>query len=453
MSKALKNKVKLNDVVSVKDFGAVGDGVADDTAAIQAAATAAVSGCLYFPQGTYKTTSTLYMGYQSKWVGDQSVAGGSEIQYFGADATDAIHSYLPDVDNKSRMWIENMRVTDKRTSPTSGWGIRWYNVYNKTVVRDCFVGDFPSGQIGIYGTSGATDCIEIIGNWVAGAYVGTYGIYVYRAGNNVTIDRVYADIDNGVAVYVDSTSLDSTTVSITNVKHEGVYAAYDVAYATVQLSAAYYGNVNISNIVQSTVSGTGVGCDVVQFLSTAVGRGVLSSITGARQQVQGAAPYTVNLLGARARTYNGHVETMILGKNGGATNFIGISDATPEAAYYGSPGDICTRLDNSGGAAGIYTKATGVNTNTGWRRVPYIIETSVVVDIPSIANAASYSFDATATGINSGDYVLISCQSATVLQYTGQGLGADQVKIVVSNLSGGAVDPASQTLKIMGIRQ
>ena len=42
---------KLRDVVSVKDFGAIGDGVADDTAAIQAAINTQQS--VYFPQGTY----------------------------------------------------------------------------------------------------------------------------------------------------------------------------------------------------------------------------------------------------------------------------------------------------------------------------------------------------------------------------------------------------------------
>lgn len=45
---------KLRDTVSVKDFGAVGDGVTDDTAAIQAAATA--TGKKFLPSGTYKTT-------------------------------------------------------------------------------------------------------------------------------------------------------------------------------------------------------------------------------------------------------------------------------------------------------------------------------------------------------------------------------------------------------------
>ena len=53
---------KLKDTVSVKDFGAVGDGVTNDTAAIQAAATycAANSKSLLFVSGaTYLTSGTI----------------------------------------------------------------------------------------------------------------------------------------------------------------------------------------------------------------------------------------------------------------------------------------------------------------------------------------------------------------------------------------------------------
>jgi hypothetical protein len=48
---------KLQDVVSVKDFGAVGDGVADDTAAIQAALTATYA--VYFPAGNYRINGSI----------------------------------------------------------------------------------------------------------------------------------------------------------------------------------------------------------------------------------------------------------------------------------------------------------------------------------------------------------------------------------------------------------
>jgi len=50
-------KDKISETVSVKDFGAVGDGVTDDTAAIDSAIIHSKS--VYFPIGTYIYTGTL----------------------------------------------------------------------------------------------------------------------------------------------------------------------------------------------------------------------------------------------------------------------------------------------------------------------------------------------------------------------------------------------------------
>jgi hypothetical protein len=56
---AVSAQDKMRQFVSVKDFGAIGNGTTDDTAAIQAAITAVGTGTVYFPYGTYKVTSTL----------------------------------------------------------------------------------------------------------------------------------------------------------------------------------------------------------------------------------------------------------------------------------------------------------------------------------------------------------------------------------------------------------
>jgi hypothetical protein len=50
---------KLRETISVKDFGAIGDGVADDTAAVQAAINSSSNAIIFVPKGTYKITSTL----------------------------------------------------------------------------------------------------------------------------------------------------------------------------------------------------------------------------------------------------------------------------------------------------------------------------------------------------------------------------------------------------------
>jgi hypothetical protein len=52
-------QTKLRESVSVKDFGAVGDGVTDDTSAIQTAITSNPGRTIFFPSGKYLITSTI----------------------------------------------------------------------------------------------------------------------------------------------------------------------------------------------------------------------------------------------------------------------------------------------------------------------------------------------------------------------------------------------------------
>ena len=61
---------KLSQTISVKDFGAVGDGIADDTAEIQAALTAGAGRAVYFPGGTYLISATLTVPADTMVTGD-----------------------------------------------------------------------------------------------------------------------------------------------------------------------------------------------------------------------------------------------------------------------------------------------------------------------------------------------------------------------------------------------
>ena len=63
--------IKNRERISVKDFGATGDGTTDDTAAINAAITAAAGKTLYVPTGTYKITSSVSVaGLYFSVIGD-----------------------------------------------------------------------------------------------------------------------------------------------------------------------------------------------------------------------------------------------------------------------------------------------------------------------------------------------------------------------------------------------
>jgi hypothetical protein len=72
---------KLRDTVSVKDFGALGDGTANDTAAFAHALAASKS--VYVPPGTYKLTSTLEIPSGAHLFGASMHTGASVLRFYG----------------------------------------------------------------------------------------------------------------------------------------------------------------------------------------------------------------------------------------------------------------------------------------------------------------------------------------------------------------------------------
>ena len=94
---------RMADVVNVKDFGAVGDGVADDTAAIIAAINYAQKNAtdlnvyrptVFFPAGDYAVTTITLNSYRGlNFVGEQTIDATRQrtrLKYIGANGTDAL---------------------------------------------------------------------------------------------------------------------------------------------------------------------------------------------------------------------------------------------------------------------------------------------------------------------------------------------------------------------------
>jgi len=75
---------KLADMLSVRDFGAVGDGVADDTLAIQAALAAAWE--VVIPPGTYRVTQTIVLRHGRTLRG----AGEASVLRMAGEAADLV---------------------------------------------------------------------------------------------------------------------------------------------------------------------------------------------------------------------------------------------------------------------------------------------------------------------------------------------------------------------------
>ena len=137
---------RFADMINVKDFGAVGDGVADDTAAIQAAINAGSFRTVYFPIGVYRTTTEITQGASPNNV---RLVGAGEFNTTIKRDTDGHVFNLTNVG----FWVLEQLSIQHNTGLTSGVGIYFGGTSSSNQMTNCLIVNNPGGGASFVGAS------------------------------------------------------------------------------------------------------------------------------------------------------------------------------------------------------------------------------------------------------------------------------------------------------------
>jgi hypothetical protein len=130
--------------INVKDYGAVGNAVADDTVAIQAALTAAAAthagDVVFFPAGNYKITSNLTVPYGISLLGTGTA--GSILNF-----TSLASGYgIDTVQSGVALYRKNRRIEKLRIlGPSTTTGLTGVRMEPFTMLSDCYVSGWQEG--------------------------------------------------------------------------------------------------------------------------------------------------------------------------------------------------------------------------------------------------------------------------------------------------------------------
>jgi hypothetical protein len=183
----------LGPTVNVKAYGATGDGVTDDTAAIQAACTAANG--VFFPSGTYKVTTPVTLKSNNMVFGE----GASSVILYTGTATSQGALYANSGSNAA--YVENIVIQNLKvlgTVSTDGFS-EFVHLIAMHGVRNCLI-----------------DSCEIVGFRGDGIIIGSGNVALQERHNvdvtisNCYIDGVNNDNRNGISV------IDGNGVAIEN---------------------------------------------------------------------------------------------------------------------------------------------------------------------------------------------------------------------------------------------
>lgn len=185
---------KFAEYTSVKDFGAVGDGATDDTAAIQAAIDSfSVSGAVYFPKGTYKVSATINLvnKHRISLIGDgvSVTAIQAASSFTGTVLINQVHTtivygavntisgfYLGGVAGVTtgikQQYNTNSSLTDLYIQGFSSYGVYaedcWVSYWQSIKFQSCGTGFYLNGA----NHNSSYNSISASNSTVSGGYVG-----------------------------------------------------------------------------------------------------------------------------------------------------------------------------------------------------------------------------------------------------------------------------------------
>jgi len=320
-------QAKMRETVSVKDFGAVGDGVTNDTAAFIACIAALTRGqTMYVPKGAYVVTSTLTINKSINIVGESKF---DSIIYGSGFVTDAsILDFTGTTGNR----IQDLRIENisfwSNNNLARGMTLTWVN---KSSFSDLY---FYNLYRGVGGDNAWSN------NWKnVSAYNITTELFNYGAEcNNNHFDKVEFRGATGIKVTGNTAALKFTACDFEGITSTSGYGCLLAPVTGTSISGVVFDGCYFENIKGAAIACDGVDAASVKGLvvkgcyffggrtlifgtaGTAVNALVLLNISGFRISENMFLDWQSNAIFRGATESNGAVENNILSITPALTN-------------------------------------------------------------------------------------------------------------------------------------
>lgn len=459
--------------LNVKWFGASGDGVTDDTAAIQAALNLAarLKKALFFPAGTYICASSLSIQNTASINFDGLIvfgesptinSAGTEIRF---TATSGVQ-LLVAAESAASAFINRVIIRDITLKSNGG---------TATLLRLQRVLDVALDNVYLYGAVGASETLVDGNEWVI---VSFNRCYFRSAGTGVKIVSIAGYTDFANVVGFRGCTFANLTTS-TDFSLAGRALTYDIC--TWEPAPSGGASANLTGTYDTYFTGCWMGdADGTGTYVTAVGQsvGIINSeiISGAtavdvqtdehfRMEGGRASGSVVAIKLQASRCTVRGVRTVVNADNAVCIDVISgwgqvLEDNATVVASGGYTGTIGYRLAagtrghirdkfpgniNTSGVLVVNNSNGGFEVETGSLRM----DGTITTNIGALAAGATFEITITVPGALVGDAVAVTAPAAIEagLVWSGYVSANGSVKIRIHNTTAGAVDPVSATWK------